>query len=75
MALFQGHVNLSVADPDLQIRRGGSHPDPGIWGGGGGSPKIFFRPQFGTKIRGRAPFVPSPESATAFCWNFTLTGP
>ena len=49
-----------MADPDLQIRGGGGHPDPAIRGGW--SQKVFFRPfgpQFGLKIR-----VPSPESAT-----------
>ena len=50
-----------MANPDLQIRRGG-HPDPEI-GGGGRSPKNIwrpFRPQFGLKIReGRAPWAPS----------------
>ena len=33
---------------------GGGHPDPEISGGGGRSPKIFFRPfgrHFGRKIR------------------------
>ena len=37
----------SVADPDLQIRAGGGHPDPEIrgWGGGGDlQKKIFFSP-------------------------------
>ena len=56
-----------VADPDLQIRRGGGgHPDPEIRG----SPvsKNFFRPfgrPFGRKIRGPGPPGPSPGSATA----------
>ena len=47
-----------MADPDLQIRRGG-HPDTEI--GGVGLKKIFrpFRPQFGLKIReARAPRGP-----------------
>ena len=40
-----------MADPNLQIREGGGHPDPEI---GGVSKKIFrpIRPQFGLKIRG-----------------------
>ena len=59
----------AVADPDLQIGGGGSHPDPDIRGGGGGggggglSPKkIFrpFRPHFGRKIRGD-PGSPGPS--------------
>ena len=40
-----------MADPELQIREGGGHPDPEI--GGGRSPKNFLRPfgpQFGLKI-------------------------
>ena len=48
-----------VADPDLQIKRAGGHPDPEIRGGGGGgggqSSRNFFwpfGPQFGLKIRG-----------------------
>ena len=48
-----------MADPDLQIRRGG-HPSPEK-GGGSVSKKIFrpFRPQFGLKIReSPAPWVP-----------------
>lgn len=58
---------ITVADPDHQIRgRGwgeGGHPDPEISGGGGRSPKNFFRPfgrHFGRKIRGGRP---SPGSA------------
>ena len=50
-----------MADPDLQIKGGGGHPDPEIRGGG--LKTIFFqpfRPQFGPKIRGeRAPQAPS----------------
>ena len=45
---------ITVADPEHQIRGGGGHPDPEISGGGGRSPKIFFRPfgrHFGRKIR------------------------
>ena len=60
-------VPHTVADPDLQIRGGGGHPDPEI--SGGGLQKDFFLPfgpQFGLKIRG-APSPPgtSPRSATA----------
>ena len=48
-------------------------------GGGGALQKIFLWPQFRIKIRGTGVGVgllgPSPKSATAFCWNFTLTGP
>ena len=33
-----------MPDPDLEIREGGSHPGPEIRGGGGSSPKTFFRP-------------------------------
>ena len=32
----------TVADPDLQIRRGGGHPVPEIRGGGGAGLKKFF---------------------------------
>ena len=49
-------ISCSLADPDLQIRVGGSHLDPEIRGGGGRRlKKNFFRPfgpQFGLKIRG-----------------------
>ena len=41
----------TVADPDLEIRKGGE-------GGGGGPP-------FGPKIKGGGPPGPSPGSATA----------
>ena len=47
-----------MADPDLQIRRGGGgggHPDPEIKEGGLGLITILFRPfepQFGLNIRG-----------------------
>ena len=34
----------SVANPDLQIRRGPGHPEPEIRGGGGGLRKNFFDP-------------------------------
>ena len=33
-----------MANPDLQVTRGGGHPDPEIKGGGGGLQKYFFRP-------------------------------
>ena len=51
-----------MADLDLQIRGVPGHPDPEIRGGGGGFPKNFFRslPQFGVKIRGRAPLQDPP---------------
>ena len=51
----------AVADPDLQIRGGGAHSDPGIRGGG--LPKEFFsvlRASFWSKIRGGGPPGPSP---------------
>ena len=52
-----GHGNVSVADPDLQIRReGGGHPDPEIGGGGRGGLKIEFFLAPG----------PSPGSATVY---------
>ena len=44
-----------VADPDLQMKGGGGHPDPEIRGGGAGLQKGFFQPfdpPFGLKIRG-----------------------
>ena len=52
--------NKAVADPDLQISKGGGgHPDPEIKGGS--LKKILFRPfgpHFGLKMReGRAPRV------------------
>ena len=66
-------VPFAMANPDLQIREGPSHPDPEIMGrgggggGGGGGPrpqKKFFRPfgpQFGLTIkRGGGPPGPSP---------------
>ena len=63
-----------MPDPDLEIREeeGGGNPDPEIRG----LPDVqffFFSPSrlslvmgswFGLKIRGRAPPVPSPGSAT-----------
>ena len=36
-------LHSAVPDPDLEIRGGGGHPDPGI-SGGGRSPKICFGP-------------------------------
>ena len=62
--VFHGLVSRnpsnSVADPYLQMGRGGGgHPDPEMRGGG--LKKIFFRPQFGLKIRGRpGPLRPLP---------------
>ena len=52
---------ITVADPELQIRGGGGHPDPGIGGGGAVSKKNFrpFGPQFGLKIKGS----PSPPGS------------
>ena len=47
-----------MADPDLQIKGGGSHPDPEMGGGGPSLKKNFFqsfRPQFGLKIREGGP--------------------
>ena len=47
-------TKLAVADPDLQIREGPGHPDPGIRGGGRQSPiKDFWPlgPQFSPTIR------------------------
>jgi len=61
-------VPHTVADPDLQIRGGPSHPDPEIGGGGGIQKKLFwpFGPQFGLKTRGGpGPPGTSPRSATA----------
>ena len=49
----------AVADPDLQIRGGRSHPDPEIRGGG--LKKNFFRafgPHFDLKLGGRVPQAP-----------------
>ena len=52
----------AMADPDLQIRGGGGHPDPEITGGV--SRRIFFLPfgpHFGRKIRGGpGPLGPLP---------------
>ena len=47
-------TKLAVADPDLQIREGPGHPDPGIRGGGRQSPRKNFwplGPQFSPTIR------------------------
>ena len=43
-----------MPDPDLELREGGSHPDPEIGGGGVISQKFFsrFRPQFGLQNKG-----------------------
>ena len=60
----------SVADPDLQIRGRGGHPDPEIKGGGWSQKNLFrpFGPQFGLKIRGAAgPPGTSPGSAIGHC--------
>ena len=49
-----------MADPDLQIREGGGHPDPEIREEPGLN-KIFFLPfgpQFGLKVRGALPLDP-----------------
>ena len=57
--------NITVADPDLQIKGGPGFPCPEIRGEAG--LQIFFRPlrpQFGLKIRGPGPPGPSPTSAT-----------
>ena len=57
--------------PDLEIRgrgAGGGPPDPEISGGGGRSPKNFFRPfgsQFGLKIRGD----PGPSLVSPTEWQ------
>ena len=67
--------NLTVADPDLQIRggRGGpAHSDPeigGVVGGGGGRGLSQFG-QFGLQMKGgggrrAGSFPPCPESATS----------
>ena len=50
-----------MADPDLQIRGGGGHPDPEIRGGDD-LKKNYFRhlgPQFGLKEKGGGPAGPS----------------
>ena len=61
-----GRCNVPAsADPDLQIRGGGGHPDPEIKGMGR-SKKIFFPPfgpQFGPEVRGAGPPGPTPGSA------------
>ena len=52
-------VRNAEADPDLQIREGGGHPDSKIRRGPG--LKNFFQlfgPQFGLKIRGAPPGGP-----------------
>ena len=64
-------VDISVADPNFQIRGALSFRGGGGGGGGagGGLKKKIFRPfgaQFGLKIRGRAPAGPFPRFATAF---------
>ena len=41
-----------MADPDLQIRGGGHHPDPEIRGGGGGLQKNLFWASFWLKNKG-----------------------
>ena len=57
-----------MADPDLQIRGGGGHPDAEMGGGGGGGKKTFFRhfgPQFSPKLRGRGAGPPDPSTGYA----------
>ena len=58
-------ADYTVADPDLQIGGGDSHPDPEIRGGAG--LKKHFRPfgPLGLKIRGAGPPGPSHWSATS----------
>ena len=60
--------STSVADPDLQIRGGGSgHPDPEISWGRGWPQKQFFpalRASFGPQKKGGGLPGPSPGSAT-----------
>ena len=54
---------MSVADPDLQIRRGGSgHPHPERRGGTGLQTNFFppFGPHFARKVRGGGPGPPDP---------------
>ena len=57
----------SVPDPDLEIRRGASHPDPYIRGGG--LQKFFFGPSGLSLVLksggGAYPPGPSPGAATA----------
>ena len=50
-------VSCTVADPDLQIRRGPGHPDPEIRRGGCLQNNFFrpFGPQSGQIIRGASP--------------------
>ena len=64
------HVHV-VADPDLQLRRGGggSHPDPEIQDGSPVSKKNFvwtFRSQFGVKIRGGGAQAPPLDPLLAW---------
>ena len=63
-----GHGNVSVSDPDFQIRRGGCHPDPEIRGVPGLKKEFFlpFGPHFDLTTRegGEPPRGPSPGSAT-----------
>ena len=51
-----------MADPDLQIRGGGGHPDPEIREGGQFSKNVFwpFGPQFSPKIGGGAGPLDTP---------------
>ena len=61
----------AVADPDLQIREGGDHPDPEITEEPGLNKKFFrtFGPQFGLKVKGGVadPGGLFPGSTTDWC--------
>ena len=56
-----------MPDPDLEIREGGSHPDPEIRGGAVISQKHFspFRPPFGFQNKGGGPGSPDPSPGSS----------
>ena len=67
--MLQTQMYFPVADPDLQIKRAGGHPDPEIRGGGGAVFKKFFLALWAsvwTQNKGGPPGLrgPSPGSAT-----------
>ena len=66
---------MSVADPDLQIRRGGSgHPHPERRGGTGLQTNFFppFGPHFARKVRGggRPPGSATECSGSKKCGSY-----
>ena len=65
-------LHSAVPNPDLEIRGGGGHPDPGISGGAGLQKYVSaLRVSVWSKNRGGlGPPAPSPGSATALQFKY-----